>query len=153
MKASDLVSEICSKTRNSSECLYELRGEHGKNLSEMAQSLTFVAHVTALLANDTAQLCEKQEKNYLKRERCRSCVGNYVRIMDDLVEWKQSVNSGNYQNLLSKADAMSKEAESCDKNFEQPPSEPPQLVLTTKSFRDICSILVVVSYRLAGRII
>lgn len=153
MKASDLVSEICSKTRNISECLYELRGDEGKNLSQIAQSLTFVARVTAFLVNDIAQLCEKQVKNYLQKERCRSCVENYVRIMEDLVDWKQSVDSGNYQNLPSKADAMSKEAESCDKNFEQPPSEPPQLILGTKTFLDICSILVVVSYKLAGRII
>ncbi|KAL2459758.1 Pectinesterase inhibitor 2 [Forsythia ovata] len=153
VKAPDLVSEICSKTRNPSTCLQVLGKENGGNLSKIAQTLTGSAHTSAFLAYDTLQLLVKLEKNSFLKDRYQSCLGNYVRAIGDLAEWKKFLNSRNYQNLPSEAKAISKEIESCDKNFEQPPSEPSQLKQTTQYFEDICSILVVVSNRLTGRII
>ncbi|KAL2459370.1 Pectinesterase inhibitor [Forsythia ovata] len=126
VKAPDLVSEICSKTRNPSTCLQVLGKENGGNLSKIAQTLTGSAHTSAFLAYDTLQLLVKLEKNSFLKDRYQSCLGNYVRAIGDLAEWKKFLNSRNYQNLPSEAEAISKETESCDKNFEQPPK--PDLV-------------------------
>ncbi|KAL2470230.1 Pectinesterase inhibitor 2 [Abeliophyllum distichum] len=134
--------------------LQVLHNENGGNLSKIAQTLTKSAQTSAFLAYDTVQvLLVKQENNSFQKDRYQSCLGNYVRAIDDLAEWKKFLNSGNYQNLPSEAEATSKEVESCDQIFEQLPSEPPQLKQVNQFFEDTCSILVVVSNRLTGRII
>ncbi|CAI9771123.1 unnamed protein product [Fraxinus pennsylvanica] len=153
MKASDLVSDICSKTRNKSTCLQVLSHKHGANLLEIAHTLTENAQTSAVLAYDTVQVLVKLTKNSSLKERYRSCLGNYVRAIDGVAEWKQYLTQENYQNLPSIADAILKETESCDNKFEQPPSEPSQLKRGTQFFEDICSILMVVSNRLIGGIV
>lgn len=147
-KPSDLVGNICLETRNNSTCLQLLSDKHGANLIEIAQTLTENAQISVILAYDAVQVLFKLENISFLKERHRSCLGNYVRATNGLLEWKQLFSSKNYQNLISKADAILKETESCDKNFEQPPSEPSQLKQGTQFFEDICSILMVVSNKL-----
>ncbi|KAI3469238.1 hypothetical protein Pfo_025901 [Paulownia fortunei] len=151
VKASGLINEICPKTRNPTLCFQVLGSGHNVNLRDLGQTSVESAQDSGILASDTIHVLIVQEKNPLLIERYRLCSGNYARANSYVAQSRLHLKSGRYQNLPSQASAALTEASACDKQFVQPPSEPAQLKEASKNFQDVCSILSVISKKLAGQ--
>ncbi|KAK2980659.1 hypothetical protein RJ640_011467 [Escallonia rubra] len=148
----DLIGEVCSKTRNPSFCVQALKSDPpsgGADLRGLGQISIDLAQASATATSSLIDSLIKQTNDPKLRERYKSCSENYSDSIGDLGEAKGFLNSGDYGSVNIRASAALDGADTCDGGFAGPPAEPAELKQANQKLEDLCSIILVISNRLA----
>lgn len=150
----DLIRTICPKARNATICSGLLKDLTGTSVLKAFQHLLMLAASTCGDLAIYKFIAVSGVKNPELYKRYTSCIANYKTVVRvDFVEAIDILNteSDNYNNLHSKVHDAIREAETCDKKFDQPTSMDPSVKEITCWFQEFSSFALLLSNILAHR--
>ena len=150
----DLISDICSKTRNPTACSQALRSDHrsaSADLKGLGQIGIDLAQASAKTTYNLIASLEKTTSDPKLKGRYSSCLENYDDAIGYLDDCRRFLWSGDYGSLSTYASAVLDEPETCQDSFEDPPAAPPQLQLGNQKLENLSSVNLAISSRLFGR--
>lgn len=150
--SNDVVSTICSRTRNPPFCTNVLKSAGTTELKGLATFTLNLARTRAGESRVLAQSLASKAADPKLKERYASCAENYDDAVGDIDDAGKNLASGDYNGVNVHASGAMTEADDCQDNFAQPPTDPSALSANAKALEDICSIILVIANLLLGRI-
>lgn len=151
-KPSDLITSICSKTRNATYCLeFLVRYDRpGITLQELAIDAIQDTILVVLLSKDVIHVGGLELTDPEVIALYQRCEVQYTAAIDALKEWGDRIKSDDYKKLPSIASLALRQPSDCDANFAPTKNEPGFIKDVNNETSNICSIILVVSNNLAA---
>lgn len=144
----DVLSTVCSKTKNPSLCLQTLKADPRAATGDLKGLCQVSIDLALAKAKDTKNYIGSligQSNGPSLKEKYLSCSENYENSIGDLQDATGLLNSGDYNGVNLHASAAMTETDDCEENFKEPPFDPSQLPKRDEDFDFLCSIILVIS--------
>ncbi|XP_022143514.1 pectinesterase inhibitor-like [Momordica charantia] len=152
LSQNDAVAMICPKTRNPGFCTYVLKSTgSATDLVGLGRFTLNLAHARAGESRALARSLAAKTADPKLRERYASCSDSYNDAVSNIEDATRYLASGDYNGVNVEASAAMTNADDCEGNFTAPRPES-ELTKNSKTLEDICSIILVISNLLLGRV-
>ncbi|XP_038876296.1 pectinesterase inhibitor-like [Benincasa hispida] len=143
--SNNIKSSICLKTSNPSFCTNLLKSAGSTDLKALATYTLNLAHKNAGKSMTLAKSLAATTTNSQLKKRYLSCSENYDEAIGDIENAQKYLATGDFNGVNLATSGIMTTINDCQDSFEHPPRDHSLLPKKSKTLKDICSIILVIS--------